>query len=171
MRRCYTGNSNSQPLPAFIFKPSQSAFGVSVQQQGVCLVGSAGEPPSSRRKSNMSTSWGIWGPLWRGSSGVGKIVVSEAWAGPGFWSQHCFWLNDLGHITLFPALIKDRDWTGGHGVSEWVGLGSVFCSGWGAWGCWGELEGRQDFRLPSLRKCRRGERCDDCLQANKIEHL
>lgn len=36
--RCYTGISNSQPLPAFIFKPSQSAFGVSVQQQGVWWV-------------------------------------------------------------------------------------------------------------------------------------
>lgn len=103
-------------------------------------------------------------------------LVSEEWAEPGFRSQHCFWLNDLGHITLppealFPSRVKDRDWTGGHGVSEWAGLGSAFCSGWGAWGCWGALEGTQDFRLPSLRKCRRGERCDGCLQANKIEHF
>lgn len=140
-----SSNFNSQPLPAFIFRPLQSASGVS-EGSGVSISLLASERPSLRR---------IWSHLWRGSGNAGKSVELGVWGRSGLWSQLCFWPNGLGQITLplwplFPAPVKGRDWTGGSGVSEWGRLGSTICLGRGVWGCWGGRVWRPGFSLQSL---------------------
>lgn len=121
-------------------------------------MGSAGEPPSSRRKSNIRPSGSevlpegeavVLGRLWCRRSGR-----------TGFRSQHCFWLNDLGHITyplrLFSfSRVKDRDWTGGHGVSGVGRPGSAFAPD-ESLRLLRALEGSKTSGCHPLRKCRRG---------------